>query len=182
MLNRFFFTVLAQPLATALLCISLISCSSTGGEGFKVPNDRLIVPGERIGPVALGMSDEALFKLGVPESTKPFGNWTLYLYKDMTVFVEQGSRKVVCVAVQSDSSYRLANGVKVGSTLRDIQAVMGPSGTIRGNPAFGNAPMSVRYQSGNLSFDFGGTTATMADRPRDTVQRIGIQVPGAGLL
>ena len=177
------FSVFPALAAAAVLCISLASCSSTGGESFKAPNDRLIVPGERIGPVALGMSEEALFRLGIPGSTKPFfGKFTLYHYSGMKVFVDQNSRKVACIIVHGDASYRFANGVKFGSTLRDIQAAMGPAGSIMGNIAFGDAPWLVKYQSGNLTFDFGREGGSMADRPRDTVQGIGIQTSGTELL
>src|SRR5262245_52068408 len=112
-----------------LLSVLVLGCSSTGD--FKVPNDRLIVPGTRIGPVSLGMSDEALFKVGTPDRTREAGNWIVYNYGSMRVFVDQRTRKVVSVGTGRDSAYRTAGGVKVGSTMRDVQAALGPPSSIK---------------------------------------------------
>jgi hypothetical protein len=177
MSNRLFAAAVTWP-GVALLCGILLACSTSGGGAFNAPNDRLIVPGERVGPLKLGMTEQDLFKIAVPNTTRPMGKWIFYWYGQLQVIVDESSR--TCI-VSEDSSYRMANGLKNGSSMHEVQAALGPAGSIKANPFFNNAPIQLYYHSGNLSFDFVRGT-TMADRPGNTVQRIGVQLPGAGLL
>ncbi len=71
-------------------------------------SDHLIVPGKRIGSVTLGMSDQALFKLGVPDATgvvEVVKKTLIYRYGDfLVVDVDQGTHKVVSIVLYRDRS------------------------------------------------------------------------------
>src|SRR5260370_21558579 len=98
----------------------------------------------------------------------------------MEIVVEKNPHRVVAVGV-SDSSFHTQNGLRVGLNLVDVEKVMGPPETIKGNVArlSSGEVRSVIYNSGNLNVSFTRAGDTMADRPRDTVQQIIIQLAGA---
>jgi len=160
-------------------------CQAALASSFKVQNDHLIVPDRRIGPVALGMSDKDLFKVFVPQGTTPFGKWIVYDYGEFRIYVHGGTHRVVAIVLhQFDHDadpYHTAEGVKLGSSLQDVQAALGPPEVVKGNPFFGHATTDVKYRAGNLQFDFDKLNASMADAPTRNVQSIRIQSPGAGL-
>ena len=160
---------------------ALLLCTGAQAGTVQGTNDHLIVPGQRIGPVSLGMSDRDLFKLGVPNITKPLGKLIAYFYDDMRVFVDGSSHKVIYVSMYRNESYHTAEGIGLGASLRDVESKLGPPESVKGNPFFGNAPIGVKYHSGNLYFSFSGVNASMADRPSDSVQKIEIQIPGASM-
>jgi hypothetical protein len=151
---------------------------------FKVPNDHLIVPDRRIGPIALGMSDKDLFKAFVPPGITTLGRWTVYDYGEFRIFVNKGTHKVEAIWLHQfddDSDpYHTAEGVKLGSSLQDVMAAFGPPEVVRGNQFFGNATTDVKYHAGNLIFDFDKLGASMADAPTRSVQSIKIQSSGVG--
>jgi hypothetical protein len=151
---------------------------------FSVQNDHLIVPNKRIGPVALGMSDKDLFKLFIPQGTATLGKWTVYDYGEFRIFVDKGTHKVDAIWLhQFDRdaySYHTAEGLKLGSSMQDILAALGPPEIVKGNNFFGNATTDVKYNAGNLIFDFDKLGASMADAPTRSVQSIKIQSPSVG--
>lgn len=167
-------------LAGLLLLLPL--CAGAKAATVRGENDHLIVPDQRIGPVSLGMSDKDLFKLGTPNDTRPFSHWVTYWYDDMKIFVDAATHSVVFVELFDNDSYHTAEGVKIGSSVQDVETAMGPPDSVQGNSFFGNAPITLQYHSGNLAIGFTKENASMADRPEDTVQTIGIQILGAGLL
>jgi hypothetical protein len=164
-----FFTLLAP-----------MQANDKGGNRRAFQNsDHLIVPGKRIGPVALGMSDQALFKLKVPDTTRVGGSLMWYFYSGlMKVVVDQNTHTVVCIEVYRDSSYHAVAGLRIGSSLIDIEKAMGPPAAIQGNPFFSDATENVIYKSGDIVFSFGSVNGSMAERPRDTVQSISMRSPG----
>jgi len=106
----------------------------------------------------------------------------VYLYNGvMRVFVDRSTHKVFFVEVY-DRSYHTVDGLRIGSRLTDIGKAMGPAEKIRGDVTNPGDVRYVIYNSGNLMFSFiREEPATMAYRPRDTVQNIQIQSPGAGM-
>jgi hypothetical protein len=61
MTRRLFGAIFAAALVTATCATAQITA----------PNDHLIVPGERVGPFALGMTEAALLKVGKPAPAAP---------------------------------------------------------------------------------------------------------------
>ena len=106
--------------------------------------DKLIVPGDRIGPVAMGgYVDEIVKKLGKPskeyrctfrgpgydadevyDSYKKSGIWFIWftwIDKDLRPIVESGLRGI---STQSDY-WSTSNGIHVGSSIQEVEAVYG---------------------------------------------------------
>ena len=145
--------------------------------GAQVQGDYLIVPDSRIGAISLGMSDKDLFKLGIPIQTAPLGANTLYRYPDITITVVNSTHQVASVMVQNNRKYHTADGVHVGSTIRDVEASNGPPEEFGGTP--GPQPDGVFYRSHRLVFYFSPENSSLADRPTTTVQWIGIETANA---
>jgi len=94
----------------AALCVGLQQTMA------QTQNDNLIVPGVRIGPVDLGMSERAVFKkFGDPARASFDNNDTIVslFYPTFIVTVDKKIDKVTQVTT-SDPRYATANGVKVG--------------------------------------------------------------------
>lgn len=148
----------------------------------QAQNDHLIVPDRRIGPYQLGMSDKDLFKVGIPAETKPGGGSTAYFYENDTikVFVDDGTHQVIFVEA-SGGSYHTSEGLRVGSSLPDVERAMGPPERLDAHPTINNVPpVDVVYNSGGLKFDFSIPGRGFLSRPpKDTVQSIAIQTDGA---
>jgi hypothetical protein len=80
-------------------------------------NDNLIVPGERIGPVFLGMTETQLYKkLGEPSQTNAAPTHVAYVYPTLVVEIDTGTHKVWYVGNTSNSGYSTAEGIKIGSS------------------------------------------------------------------
>lgn len=87
----------------------------------KAKNDNLIVPGVRIGPVSLGMTDADVYKtLGEPTSTLTVGSAdggiNYYWGNLYSVHVDKDTHRVTQVTT-SDQKYSTTEGIKVGSSL-----------------------------------------------------------------
>ncbi len=164
-------------LATVLALVFTGAGLSTAAA--QPPNDYLIVPDTRVGPVSLGMTDRDLFKVGVPIHTGAFSNMTMYLYADMDVFVDSASHRVISVTVKYNNQYHTAEGVRIGSNLQNVEAAMGPPEFLQTSPVECCDPIAVTYRSRRLRFSFSPPGSSAADRPKQTVQIIQIQTPGA---
>jgi hypothetical protein len=58
-------------LSVGAMAVSLLSsCATTAASGLA-GDDHLIVPGERVGPIRLGMSEQELLQLGTPQGPEP---------------------------------------------------------------------------------------------------------------
>ncbi|HEV2173615.1 MAG TPA: hypothetical protein VGR71_08610 [Nitrospira sp.] len=123
-----------RPLAIAvLLSIALQSgCSSApplpAPPKQLPPNDDLIVPGNRIGPVAIGMtSKQVLEAKGTPgDSTFRYTDAAVYPYdqNEYSVVVDDVTQQVWRVETSSDE-YRTAEGVGVGQSELEMRANLG---------------------------------------------------------
>ena len=124
--------------------ISLILAACASGGGIKIVqrsdqdvarlmtiNDNLIVPGERIGPVFLGMTEEQLYRrMGNPVETQQ-GTGVLngvpiigYRYEDIIAIVQPSAHKVVEIQVEG-TRYTTAQGVTVGTSVLEMKAKLG---------------------------------------------------------
>lgn len=124
-------------LLIALTSVVLAGCATGGGEVARTPppdcvpaNDTLIVPGCRIGPVALGLKPADLLNtLGSPnssmiQSTKTPDLNHIYHYDDFTVFVNTVSGLVSWVFTYSPS-YATAEGIRVGVSELEVRVKLG---------------------------------------------------------
>ncbi|HEX2668214.1 MAG TPA: hypothetical protein VHP13_07545 [Gammaproteobacteria bacterium] len=87
------------------------------------PDDYLIVPGTRIGPVAIGMTSEQVLQVkGSPDkgSTRSMYNY----HDDYRVIVDDKTQQVLRVDTRS-VWYSTAEGVKPGQSELDMRAKMG---------------------------------------------------------
>jgi hypothetical protein len=120
-------------------------------------SDHIVVPGDRIGPVSLGMSPKAVFQLlGQP-------NWTgssafLWRYGDSSFFVrvDDAHQQVVQVAVYNDASFHTAKGARYGSTLRDLDQIWGAPYKMDSYdfwPSRGK-PIKAGFDEGRVAFFF----------------------------
>jgi hypothetical protein len=118
----------------------LCACSTPAS---LVGDDHIIVPGERVGPIRLGMSEQELLKLGTPEGPEPvplstwhdaqvpgirykFGGRTIWVYLD------RASHHVVEIDVGYHGDcggYHTEEGISCGSAkvFNVVGALGGPS-------------------------------------------------------
>ena len=87
--------------------------------------DKLIIPGERIGPISLGMPQADVLKiLGTPpKSSIHTDGHSRYYYADLTVFISRDSR--VLRILTNSPEYATAGGIRVGMTEPEVRAKLG---------------------------------------------------------
>ena len=148
-------------------------------------NDYQIHPDYRIGPVKLGMSDKDLFKLAVPNTTRQITlsgtKYIGYSYDDMSVLVYADTHKVAYVQVRKNTHYYAIPHIAIGSSMKDVEAQMGPPEKVKSNPWKGNVTYALDYWNKSIEFNFYASGTSMADMPEDTVQSIAIQNHGGDL-
>ena len=123
----------ARPVLGAIplvLTVSLAGCALLGGESQTDPNsvarkktssatkgvvkDDLIVPGKRIGPVAVGMSVSQLYDvMGAPTQSEKGRGTERCVFEDLEVVMDDADQSVISVATQS-ADYATADDIKVG--------------------------------------------------------------------
>lgn len=87
--------------------------------------DNMIVPGKSVGPVAIGMSAQDLYRvMGEPRSSDVGEEKTSYVYDGLQVGVENDSQ-LVYRAFATSPKYKLAKGVAVGSSALAVIAAYG---------------------------------------------------------
>jgi hypothetical protein len=126
-------------LACALMAALLVGACSAGGQvkpgqGSELAvarlmaiNDNFIVPGERVGSVFLGMTEEQLYtKMGSPAKNFPPNRDgdVLYSYMDLSVYVKMATHRVKMIQV-TGPAYRTAQGVSIGSSELELKAKVG---------------------------------------------------------
>lgn len=87
-------------------------------------SESVVVAGDRIGPIALGMSQaDVLAALGNPIETTngADGVWISYRYTDFIVFVEAANGRVFQVGTYS-AAFATAEGVHIGSAQLEVDA------------------------------------------------------------
>ncbi len=91
-------------------------CAGVQQTVAQTQNDNLIVPGVRIGPAELGMSEVAVFKKFGSTGRESFENNDTIVhlfYSAFIVTIDRQIDKVVQIST-SDPRYSTANGIKVG--------------------------------------------------------------------
>jgi len=113
--------ILFGALSIAGLVVALFISPTASAQ---VANDHLIIPGERVGPISLGMSTQDLYKaLGEPTQsvTGNDGTWASYSWQDLTVQTDLPSGKVSHISV-SGPSYSIDNNLRVGASELALRA------------------------------------------------------------
>jgi hypothetical protein len=117
-----------QKAAFAVVLLTLTACETIARqEPAALKNsDHIVISGDRIGPISLGMSPKAVFQLLGPPSTT-IGSTLLLRYGDSSFFVraDDTHQRVVQVAVYNDASFHTAEGARYGSTLQDLNRIWG---------------------------------------------------------
>ena len=114
----------------ALLCMALGGCAAKGSQPAvdEVGNaelDDLIVPGRRVGPVSLGMSEAALRQLmGQPLETHQTEDSKMYEFPQLSVVVPNKTRRVELVIVPAPH-YKTLAGLTVGEEESKVAAELG---------------------------------------------------------
>ena len=119
-----FRAVVAAIVLTGCVTNNNVAPPSSAPQSF---NDNLIVPGQRIGKVYLGMPIAQLYKeFGNPSKRDVAdGNAVEYTYDRASLTVGVAGGKVIDVATTS-SLFRTANGVGVGSSDIEVRSKLGP--------------------------------------------------------
>lgn len=146
----------AKPIAFLAAMLSAAACASAP----LTLNDNIIVPGERVGDVELGMTLAQLLNLkGVPIKTVPIPGTaaTTYFFDGLTVAADD---KVYWI-IAKNPRFRTIKGVTVGSEQIYARASFGQPECVVTRAS------STSYDYGNLYFD--------VDNDTGRVTQLGIQ-------
>jgi hypothetical protein len=154
--------------AAAGAAVVLLASGGLGAPAAAQSNDQIIVPGERVGSVRLGMSEGELYSaLGDPQQTIDMGRgWLEYDYADK-LRVTVGNGRVVNIAVAYGATgYQTAEGVRVGGSALSARALLGPP------------PLTKIFKAGNpwvTAYCYAGITIT--SQPQEGIISIGVSSP-----
>jgi hypothetical protein len=96
-----------------------------GAAALAQSRDALIVPGQRVGPIALGLSEAELLKVaGVPASTFRQGNETIYAFGRVTAQIGDPSAGVDLITVD-DARFETADHVRLGLAAPVAMSLLG---------------------------------------------------------
>lgn len=129
---------------SAIALAMLLAISSTASA--QTDEQHLIIPGQRIGPIILGMSIEAVNStMGRPvlgrssgdleveywfPSTHPIESFIVLFYSGPDSVTLGG---VIAIGIYQDASYVTREGVHVGSNVEEVRAAFGgPSNVVHG--------------------------------------------------
>ena len=122
-------------------------------------DDRKIIPGERVGPVQLGMSaEEVVGQWGRPEEIEPDKNGgTSYRYaaRGILVVLSDDAKPEVSLILVTDKSYATDKGVRVGSASSEVASAHGKQDDERGETdrtylmAYRNLGLVFRVENAN---------------------------------
>jgi hypothetical protein len=125
-------------------------------------SDHLIVPGQRIGPIFIGMTETQLYqRLGNPSETTrgKDGTWIEYDYNNLglTIYADPATHKVYMIETgREDSPYSTREGIRVGSSELQIQILPWKLLWKRPGPArlwkFQYPGIQIETQNGNVIF------------------------------
>jgi hypothetical protein len=121
-----------KRLLWGLLILSIAGCGWTASlEEMKASSpprdDKLIVPGWRVGQLYLGMTSVALFAaMGEPDTTKPRNNFTWFRWENrgLSVLHDMEADQVEAIEVHHES-YKTAEGVHIGMSELAVVAILG---------------------------------------------------------
>ena len=128
----------SRSLVAGLVLGALVACKTTApDDSLPIPAaqpvfDSQIVPGQRIGPVALGMSSTQLLQAaGSPATSNHVGDVTAARFSNgIDVNVRDGDSRVTSVST-TESRYATPDGLRVGVSELEVRARRGaPAGVL----------------------------------------------------
>ena len=132
-------------------------------------DDKLIVPGSRVGPAQLGMTEGALYKLlGGPEgiSSAPGSISYIYFHSGVYVHIDTLTHKVFEIDVGQNTDFQTAEGIKVGLTAETVKTALAEVNEHQ--PPLPGGIKRIDYKSG----------MTLTFLPNGTIFKIGVWIPG----
>src|SRR3954468_19252549 len=104
----------ARAMRCLLLALGMIAVLADGTLAASAPRDTLIVPGMRVGPIALGMTpDELNASVGVAGTQRQEGTATLYSWGELSAQIGQSPATVDTIVV-NDGRYETTDHIHVG--------------------------------------------------------------------
>jgi len=89
----------------------------------RAQDDHQIVPGQSVGPIRIGMSSQALYKLmGEPTESQLGESGRVYFWGELQVYVDSASNTVSWMRTSRPQD-ALGSGVTIGSSLLALQAI-----------------------------------------------------------
>lgn len=140
---------------TWILAALLLLFAASPPAHAQTANDFLIVPGERAGPVSLGMDARGLRDaLGQPlRSWSEGGDWTWYYYpENLAVLIVNGSVTRLGIGArdgQVSTRYRTEDGIHLGSSQLDVNVAYGPQ-----TCAWAQGGLNENYYDNGLQIDY----------------------------
>jgi hypothetical protein len=110
---------------TVLAALGLMLAMAGPAPAAAPVRDMLIVPGERVGPIALGMKAAELDQaVGIPGQVLQQGKDTTYSWGNIVAQISDGSPGVDLITV-NDQRYETAGHVRVGLASLALPVVLG---------------------------------------------------------
>ena len=130
---------------SVLLALSMATALVGAAAAASAPRDMLIVPGTRVGPIALGMSPaELAASVGVPGQTLQQGGDTIYSWGEIAAQISDKSPTVDLITV-NDPRYETEDHIHVGLASLAVVTVLGQ-------------PPKVTTPPGTRNYDYDGMT------------------------
>jgi hypothetical protein len=129
------------------LWLALVLLSGLADTAFAAaaPRDMLIVPGMRVGPVALGMTaDELNTSVGVPGTERQEGTATTYSWGELSAQIGKSPATVDAIVV-NDGRYETADHIHVGLASLAVVVVLGQ-------------PPNITTATGTRNYEYEGMT------------------------
>ena len=149
--------------AVSFLSAALFASAATSGHA-----DSLIVAGQRVGPIRIGMTATELYKaMGDPTSTyETNSGLTIYSYGDADALTAQCWDGRVRTVGVSSSEYKTAQGVRVGDSQLALLAKMGQPASRKPGPRRTDGKAFFFYLYRGIVFNVeGGIVTSMSVDP-----------------
>ena len=128
-----------------LLALGMIAGLANAALAAPAPRDTLIVPGMRVGPIALGMSqDELNASVGVPGTQRQEGAVATLSWGEVSAQMGQSPATVDAIVV-NDGRYETADHIRVGLSALAAVVVLGQ-------------PPNITTVSGIRNYEYDGIT------------------------
>lgn len=152
---------LVSILCLAAIILQQIDALDAQSRASAGASDHLIVPGERIGPIFIGMTETQLYqRLGDPSETVRGndGTWIEYDYNNLglSIYADPATHKVYTIGTQGDNSpYSTREGIRVGSSELQVQILPWKllwKRVAHGRWKFQYPGIQIETQNGNVIF------------------------------
>ncbi len=111
---------------------------SGAASAATAPRDTVIIPGERVGPIALGMNAAELeASVGVPGTMRKEGTDTVYAWGEVSAQIG-GKSGVVDLITVNDERYETADHLRVGLSALAVVVVLGQPQNVTSPPGIRN--------------------------------------------